>query len=156
MNPMDLCLMLSRKLDTLYSRMLKNLTSTTSYVYSPDFPSEDVYGEDHKITYILINRDYLKSMRPVSVKTSGYSARGMPTDTGRMKNSMRSRRLKKLAVGVGPSVGGGRRGSKYPFYVHEGTSKMKARPYMKWALEMGAHKVINRTMKNVSNQLRNL
>ena len=101
-------------------------------------------------------RDYLKSMRPVSVKTSGYSARGMPTDTGRMKNSMRSRRLKKLAVGVGPSVGGGRRGSKYPFYVHEGTSKMKARPYMKWALEMGAHKVINRTMKNVSNQLRNL
>ncbi len=92
-------------------------------------------------------RDFIKRMRPVSAKTTGYGAKGIPVDTGRMRAAMKKRKIQQLAVGVGPKV-------NYGVYVHEGTSKMEARPFMEWALDLGARRMIDNELKNVSSSLR--
>lgn len=81
-------------------------------------------------------RDFTKKMPPVSAKRTGYNARGIPVDTGRLRQSIQKRKLQQFAAGVAPGV-------KHGLYVHEGTDRMQARPYFDWALEMGAEKEID-------------
>lgn len=60
----------------------------------------------------------------------------IPVATGRMRQSINSRRISLLAVGVFV-------GTDYGAYVHEGTARMPARPFFRWALEGGAQKAID-------------
>lgn len=60
----------------------------------------------------------------------------IPVKTGRMRQSINSRRIALLASGVFV-------GTDYGVYVHEGTSKMPPRPFFQWALQGGAMKAIN-------------
>lgn len=55
------------------------------------------------------------------------SKRGAPVDTGRMRASIYTTISSTMAI-VQPKV-------DYAIYVHEGTSKMKARPFMANALD---------------------
>lgn len=81
-------------------------------------------------------RDFIKRMRPVSARTTGYGVRGIPADKGWLKQQVFKRKLQMLAAGV---YGG----AEYDPYVQEGTRKMPARPYMEWALEDGGMKLID-------------
>ena len=60
-----------------------------------------------------------------------------PVATGRMRQSINSRKLALMASGVFV-------GTDYGVYVHEGTSRMQGRPFFKWALEGGAQEAINK------------
>lgn len=60
----------------------------------------------------------------------------IPVNTGRMRQSINSRRIQQLAAGV---FGG----TDYALYVHEGTPTMKPRPFLDWALKGGAQKAID-------------
>lgn len=56
-----------------------------------------------------------------------------PVDTGFLKSSVRTEKIEGGAKIAEHSIK--RSGSGYGFYVHEGTWKMKARPFFKWGLE---------------------
>lgn len=73
-------------------------------------------------------RDHTKNLRPVSAKTTGYGAKGIPVDHGHLRKTIRKKKLASLAAGVFPNTGSGGKGD-YGVYVHEGTSKMPARPF---------------------------
>lgn len=73
-------------------------------------------------------RDETKRMPPVSAKTTGYGAPGIPVDTGRLRQSIQKQQLSLLAAGVVVPV-------DYAQHVYEGTSKMPGRPFFKWVLE---------------------
>jgi hypothetical protein len=90
--------------------------------------------------------DETKRMRPVSAKTTGYGAKGIPVDSGRLRQSIRSRSLSLLAAGVSPFVGHG-------IHVHEGTNKMPARHFFDWALELGAQKKIDQHFVDASDRI---
>jgi hypothetical protein len=80
-------------------------------------------------------RDFLKRMRPVSARTTGYGVKGLPKDKGDLARQIQKRKLQMMAAGV---YGG----AEYDPFVQEGTKKMPARPYMEWGLEMGGQRVI--------------
>ena len=88
-------------------------------------------------------RDFTKTLPPVSVRTTGYDAKGMPTDIGNMASRITKRKIQALAAGV---VGG----AHYSGYVHEGTRKMRARPYFEWSLELGGLTKIDDILKRAS------
>jgi HK97 gp10 family phage protein len=73
-------------------------------------------------------RDMTKQMPPVSAKRTGLSAIGLPVDTGRMRQSIRSQKTGFLDYEVIADV-------NYSGYVHDGTSRMPERPFFKWLLE---------------------
>jgi len=71
------------------------------------------------------------NMPDVSAKTTGYGAKGIPADTGRLKASISRRKLRLLGAEVYA-------GTNYSKIVHdEGNQKtgMPARPFFLWALE---------------------
>lgn len=75
-----------------------------------------------------------KAARALAEVTRGSSR--TPVDTGRMRASIHHRRLTRLAAAAFV-------GARYGGYVHEGTSRMKGRPFFEWALKGGAQKKIN-------------
>lgn len=81
-------------------------------------------------------RDETKKLPPVSATRTGYQARGIPVDTGRMRQSLSSKKLSLLAAGVMTNT-------NYGGYVHEGTIRMPSRPFFEWSLEMGAQRKID-------------
>ena len=91
-------------------------------------------------------RDMTKQLSPVSKAKTGFGAKGIPVDTGRLRQSIYKRQIQQLAAGVYPKV-------KYGGYVHEGTSKMPARPYLQWALELGAQKAIDAIFERYATML---
>lgn len=79
-------------------------------------------------------RDDIKKMPPVNSQRTGYAQPGIPVAPkygGTLRQSISSRRAGLMAadVYVGPTAEG------YGGYVHDGTSKMPARPFFKWELE---------------------
>lgn len=60
----------------------------------------------------------------------------IPVDTGRMRQSINARKIMQLASGV---FGG----TDYALPVHEGTPRMKGRPFFQWALDRGAQKAMD-------------
>lgn len=73
-------------------------------------------------------RDETKRLPPVSAKTTGYDQPGIPVDTGRMRQSIQKRRLALMAAEIYVPT-------QYSHFVHSGTSKMPARPFLLWELE---------------------
>lgn len=91
-------------------------------------------------------RDHTKKMRPVSAATTGYGTKGIPVDHGRLRQSIHKKQLSRLAAGVFPKV-------KYGAYVHDGTSKVPARPFFEWSLELGAQRQIDGIFERYSKML---
>lgn len=81
-------------------------------------------------------RDDVKKLPPVSAKTTGYGAKGIPVDTGFLRQSIRKKNINKLAAGVSPKA-------RYGAPVHDGTKHMQARPFFEWALELGSQEKID-------------
>jgi HK97 gp10 family phage protein len=73
-------------------------------------------------------RDETKRMPPVSAATTGYETPGIPVDHGRLRQSIAKRRLGLMAAEVFTST-------NYAGFVHDGTSRMPARPYFRWVWE---------------------
>lgn len=59
-----------------------------------------------------------------------------PVKTGRLRASINHRKLARLAAATFVGV-------NYGLYVHEGTSRMAGRPFLKWTLERGFQKKID-------------
>ncbi len=79
-------------------------------------------------------RDETKRMPPVSVERTGYAAKGIPVAPkygGTMRQGIEKKKIGLMAADV--FTGGG--GSGYGGYVHDGTSKMQARPFFQWLLD---------------------
>lgn len=92
-------------------------------------------------------RDETKRLPAVSAARTGYGAKGVPVDTGRMRQSLRVRKLRMLAADVYTGV-------KYGGYVHSGTSRMPARPFFLWALrDFGAKAKIARMVNETLSRL---
>lgn len=72
-------------------------------------------------------RDDSKRMPPVSAARTGFDAHGIPVDTGRMRQSIQKRKLALLAAEVYADT-------NYSKFVHDGTSRMQARPFFEWEL----------------------
>ncbi len=76
-------------------------------------------------------RDQTKKLPPVNVERSGWETPGIPVAPlhgGTLRQSIQKRRLGLLASEVYTGV-------NYGKFVHDGTSKMRARPYFRWMLE---------------------
>jgi len=74
--------------------------------------------------------DETKKMPAVSARTTGYGAKGIPVDTGRLRQSIHAKRISSIAAGVVAPV-------QYASYIHGGTGNMPDRPFFEWALELG-------------------
>ncbi len=85
-------------------------------------------------------RDETKKMPAVSAKTTGYGAKGIPVDSGRLRQSIQARRVSAVAAEVYAPV-------QYASYVHDGTGVVPERPFFDFALELGATEKIG-TMAN--------
>lgn len=93
-------------------------------------------------------RDMTKKLPAVSAKSTGYDARGIPVDTGRMRQSIQKKRMSLLAAGVFANA-------NYSGFVHDGTSRVKDRPFFKWMLELGGRDKIQFILeRHLSNFLR--
>src|SRR3954470_10867520 len=80
-------------------------------------------------------RDDTKLLPPVSAKTTGYEAEGIPVDTSRMRNAIHTFDVSLLATGVIADVG-------YSGYVRDGTLKMPGRDFFAFALQSGTREKI--------------
>ena len=111
------------------------------------YPKESVQAFDRTIQrggeYL---RDFTKKLKPVSAKTTGYGVKGIPVDKGQLRQSIQKRKVALMAAGVYP-------GAKHGVLVHEGTSRMQARPFFDWSLELGAEKAIDGMMEKTASQL---
>lgn len=104
-----------------------------------------IYGDAVQKAGLAFQR-HTKTLPPVSAKTTGYDARGMPVDTGHLRRNIKKRRIQQLAAGV---FGG----AKYSKFVHQGTSKMRKRPFFQWSLELGGFRKIDAIIKTASKLL---
>src|SRR3712207_391362 len=84
-------------------------------------------------------RDTTRQLPPVSARRIGYGERGIPVDSGRMRQAIQKRKTQLLAAEVGAFV-------KYSGYVHDGTGKMPARPFFEWSFQMGGEAAIERAV----------
>jgi hypothetical protein len=76
-------------------------------------------------------RDDTKKMPPVSKDRTGFDAKGIPVapvSGGTLRQSIQKRRVALMAAEVYVGVG-------YGENVHQGTSRMPARPFFTWQLE---------------------
>ena len=78
--------------------------------------------------------DETKKLPPVSAKTTGYGAKGIPVDTGRMRQGIRPLDVVAVAAGVTGAVIAD---TNYSGLVQDGTSKMPPRPFFRFAYELG-------------------
>lgn len=83
----------------------------------------------------------------------GESKKVSPVDTGRMRGSIRTD-MRTLEAIIAPHT-------EYAIYVHEGTWKMRGRPFMVWGLESARNRmlgtrdpVLEEIVKQISAQLR--
>lgn len=73
-------------------------------------------------------RDITKQIPPVSAKRTGYAALGIPVDTGLMRQRLISRKNGVMDASVTAET-------DYSKMVHDGTSRMPARPFFTWTLQ---------------------
>lgn len=78
-------------------------------------------------------RDETKKMPPVSAKTTGYDAIGIPVDTGRLRQSIQARQVSAVAAEVYAPV-------QYADAVHDGSSRVPARPFLEWSADRSTEK----------------
>lgn len=73
-------------------------------------------------------RDMGKQMPPVSARRTGYAALGIPVDTGLTRQKLVSRKNASLDYSDVAET-------DYSGHVHDGTSRMPARPFWFWLLK---------------------
>jgi hypothetical protein len=91
-------------------------------------------------------RDHTKRLPPVSAARTGYSAKGIPVDTGRLRQSIQKRKTQLLAAEVGAYV-------RYAGHVHDGTSRVPPRPFLLWSLELGGLRRIEEVVQAALSRL---
>ncbi len=75
-----------------------------------------------------------------------------PVDTGTLRRgviSMGSVRVEKTKAIISPNV-------EYALYVHEGTSKMRKRPFFQWGLDSAKSKIQKIFTKRINNVLKEI
>lgn len=72
-------------------------------------------------------RDDTKRLPPVSAARTGYGTKGIPVDTGHMRQMVQKRKVALMAAEIYV-------GTNYAGYVHQGTGRMPARPFLEWQL----------------------
>lgn len=88
-------------------------------------------------------------IRDFAYLVENYSKQVTPVDTGRLRASIGTGFL----IQAGITMGGVARvapHTAYAGFVHEGTKKMKSRPFMKWGVEFAQRKI---TDKDIANRL---
>lgn len=83
-----------------------------------------------KFQGINVGQFLQKSITKFAFMTEAESKKVTPVDTGRLRASINTS-LYPLRAVVAPHT-------NYAVFVHEGTRKMKARPFMKWGVEAAA------------------
>lgn len=92
-------------------------------------------------------RDESKRLPPVSAARTGYGAKGIPVDTGRLRQSIQARRTRLMGADVFTNAG-------YGGFVHRGTSRVPPRPFFLWALrDFGGREKIERTVRDILSRL---
>lgn len=90
-------------------------------------------------------RDETKKLPPVSAKRTGYAAKGIPVDTGRLRQSIQKQKVALMAADVFAAT-------NYARQVHQGTGSVPARPFFVWAYEISQDKlqqVLNDAVKEI-------
>ena len=90
-------------------------------------------------------RDETKKLPPVSASRTGYSAVGIPVDTGRLRQSIQKQKVALMAADVFAAT-------SYARHVHQGTGSVPARPFFVWAYEISQDKlqqVLNEAVKEI-------
>ena len=91
-----------------------------------------------------------QKMPPVNVASSGYGALGIPVAPkygGTMRQMIHVNNLGRLRKEILADT-------DYAVYVHDGTYKMQARPFFKWALEeFGGMEIIEATIQEELDKL---
>ena len=82
---------------------------------------------------VKLEKNFSKALAKAAFLVEGMSKKRTPVDTGRLRSSIYTSIKSNYAV-VQPKT-------DYAVYVHEGTYKMKARPFMKWGLEDSETKI---------------
>lgn len=79
-------------------------------------------------------RDFLqKEIENIAFLTESYSKQVVPVDTGRLRSS--------ISTDIGNLRAKVTTGTDYAVYVHEGTRRMRARPFMLWGAEFAERRV---------------
>lgn len=85
-------------------------------------------------------RDRTKLMPAVSARTTGYAALGIPVDTGLTRQRIVAKKNAFLDYSDVADT-------DYSAHVHDGTSKMPARPFFQWLLtDFGGIEIVEDTM----------
>jgi HK97 gp10 family phage protein len=96
-------------------------------------PSFDSVSRKMLLVPQIINSDMPKALKKAAFIVEGESKKLTPVDTGRLRSSIYTT-VKKLSAIVQPKT-------NYALAVHEGTSRMKARPFMKEGMERSESKI---------------
>ena len=104
---------------------IEGLDLIEQVVDPPRFMSAIGTALDHSAEAL---RDQTKQLPPVSARTTGHDAKGIPVETGRMRQSVQKRRVALMAAEVYV-------GTNYGIHVHEGTSRVPSRPFFRWLLD---------------------
>ena len=81
----------------------------------------------------LINSALKRVIRKSALLVERHAKMRSPVDTGRLRSSIRTM-INELTATVNPTV-------DYAIFVHDGTSRMKGRPFMKWGVEDAKDKI---------------
>ncbi len=90
-----------------------------------------------------LNKELHKIIEEFALLTERYAKQVTPVDTGRLRASIGTGFL----ISSGITQGGVARvapHTNYALFVHEGTKKMKARPFMKWGVEYAQGRMSSR------------
>lgn len=94
-------------------------------------------------------RDEVKRMPPVSARTTGYAALGIPVNTGRLRQSIQARKLGTLEAVIFADT-------NYSLAVHEGSNGTPARPFFRWQLEnFGGLQMLDILLRNAMERVVN-
>lgn len=75
-----------------------------------------------------------RSLKRIGLIVERESKKVTPVKTGNLKRSITSVMIGDDTVAIGTSV-------RYGLYVHEGTRRMTARPFLRWGIENGSQRI---------------
>jgi HK97 gp10 family phage protein len=85
-----------------------------------------------------VNKAMMNMLEEYARYTERYAKQVTPVDTGRLRTSI-GYEMGNMEARVGTH------NVKYATFVHEGTSKMRARPFLKWGFEFAGRKFTDKS-----------